>query len=141
MTDATPLPGDSTPRAVAVKTKTDEEEADDPISQSVGEFGRWQLQLTFLLSLFNIPCTWHIFALTFQSLPSDFWCAKPPDLENISVHEWINISHTLDTKVYPLEREWRKVSHIFNINVKPFGTVVEKHITHNLYEGRQEAVS
>ena len=100
MTDATPPPDDSTPKPVSVKTKTDEEEADDPISQSVGEFGRWQLQLTFLLSLFNIPCTWHIFALTFQSLPSDFWCAKPPDLGNISVDAWINISHTLDTKVY-----------------------------------------
>jgi len=98
MTDVTPPPGDSTPKPVSVKTKTDEEEEDDPISQSVGEFGRWQLQLTFLLSLFNIPCTWHIFALTFQSLPSDFWCAKPPDLGNISVDEWINISHALDTK-------------------------------------------
>jgi hypothetical protein len=98
MTDGTP-PGDSAPKHVSVKSKTDEEEADDPISQSVGEFGRWQLQLTFLLSLFNIPCTWHIFALTFQSLPSDFWCAKPPGLENISVEEWRNMSHAMETKV------------------------------------------
>jgi hypothetical protein len=57
------------------------------------------------------------------------------------VDEWINISHVWDTKVYPLEREWRKVSHIFKINVKPFGILVEKHIPHNLYEGRKEAVS
>jgi OCT family organic cation transporter-like MFS transporter 4/5 len=104
MTDRT-SPGGPAPKHAAVKTKTAEEEADDPISQSVGEFGRWQLQLTFLLSLFNIPCTWHIFALTFQSLPSDFWCAKPHDLENISVDEWRNISHTMEMKVQSLERK------------------------------------
>jgi OCT family organic cation transporter-like MFS transporter 4/5 len=98
MTDMTP-PGENAPNQVSVKTKTDEGEAEDPISQAVGEFGRWQLQLTFFLSLFNIPCTWHIFALTFQSLPSDFWCAKPPDLGNLSVDGWRNISHTTDTKV------------------------------------------
>jgi hypothetical protein len=126
MIDATPPPGDPTPKPVSVKTKTDEEEADDPISQSVGEFGRWQLQLTFLLSLFNIPCTWHIFALTFQSLPSDYWCAIPLNLENISVDKWKNISHALDTKVYPLERKWRKGSHIFKIDVKPFGILVAR---------------
>jgi OCT family organic cation transporter-like MFS transporter 4/5 len=98
MTD-TPPPGGPAPKQAAIKTKTDEGEVEDPISQAVGEFGRWQLQLTFFLSLFNIPCTWHIFALTFQSLPSDFWCAKPPDLDNLPVDEWRNISHTIDTKV------------------------------------------
>lgn len=97
MSDTT-SPGDAVPKHVSVKTRTDEE-VEDRISQAVGEFGRWQLQLTFLLSLFNIPCTWHIFALTFQSLPSDFWCAKPPDLGNLSVDEWRNISHTTDAKV------------------------------------------
>ncbi|XP_021942710.1 organic cation transporter protein-like isoform X2 [Zootermopsis nevadensis] len=96
MSDTT-SPGDAVPKHVSVKTRTDEE-VEDRISQAVGEFGRWQLQLTFLLSLFNIPCTWHIFALTFQSLPSDFWCAKPPNLGNLSVDEWRNISHTTDAK-------------------------------------------
>ena len=141
MTDGAPPPGDSTPKPVSVKTNTDEEEADDPISQSVGEFGRWQLQLTFLLSLFNIPCTWHIFALTFQSIHSDFWCAEPPYLGNISVDEWRNMSHALETKVYPLERVWRKVSHIFKIKVELLGILVEKHIPHNLHEGRKETVA
>lgn len=97
MTDTT-TPSGHAPKHASVKPKRNEEETEDPISQAVGEYGRWQLQLTFFLSLFNIPCTWHIFALTFQSLPSDFWCAKPPHLANISVDVWRNISHTLDTK-------------------------------------------
>lgn len=134
MTDGAPSIGDSTPKPASVKTKTDEEEADDPISQYVGEFGRWQLQLTFLLSLFNIPCTWHIFALTFQSIRSDFWCAKPPYLGNISVGEWKNMSHVLETKVHPLEMEWKKVSHIFKIKAELLGILVGKHIPHNLQE-------
>jgi OCT family organic cation transporter-like MFS transporter 4/5 len=104
MTDTTPTGGPA-PKNTSAKIKTDEGEAEDPIAQAVGEFGRWQLQLTFFLSLFNIPCTWHIFALTFQTLPSDFWCAKPPDLENLSVEEWRNISHTTYTKVETLDTE------------------------------------
>jgi hypothetical protein len=129
MTDGTP-PGDSAPKHIAVKTKTDEEEADDPISQSVGEFGRWQLQLTFLLSLFNIPCTWHIFALTFQSLPSDFWCAKPPQLENMSVDVWRNMSHAMETKVRPLKKEAEESLSHFQNNSRTSGKASgETHLT------------
>ncbi|XP_063233832.1 organic cation transporter protein-like isoform X2 [Bacillus rossius redtenbacheri] len=69
-----------------------EEEDDDPVSRAVGEFGRWQLRLTFLLSLFNVPCTFHIFALTFQSLSGDFWCARPAALRHLAVAAWRNLS-------------------------------------------------
>ncbi|XP_066998646.2 organic cation transporter protein [Anabrus simplex] len=62
------------------------EEDQDPVSQLVGEFGRWQLQLTFLLSLFNFPCTWHIFASTFQSPSVKYWCVDEPTNGSFSVH-------------------------------------------------------
>lgn len=55
------------------------DEEDDLISEAIGEFGRWQLQLTFLLSLFNIPCTWHIFAPTFQAAERHSWCTQFSD--------------------------------------------------------------
>jgi OCT family organic cation transporter-like MFS transporter 4/5 len=102
MADTT-SPSSPAPKHAPVKPKRDEGETEDPISQAVGEYGRWQLQLTFFLSLFNIPCTWHIFALTFQSLPSDFWCEKPPHFANISVDKWRNFSHTLSIKVISLD--------------------------------------
>lgn len=77
--------------------KTDKCECDekkDVISKSIGDFGRWQLQLTFLLSLFNLPCTWHIYAMTFQAPEVEFWCAPPEGLESLDPDLWRNISHT-----------------------------------------------
>ncbi|KAJ4445637.1 hypothetical protein ANN_12320 [Periplaneta americana] len=104
MTNMTSAGGIS-PKEEALKNKAiaeqQEEEEDDPISQAVGEFGRWQLQLTFFLSLFNIPCTWHIFAPTFQQVSTDFWCARPPNLSELSVDVWKNMSHTIEFKVLP----------------------------------------
>lgn len=70
------------------------EEKKDAISKSIGDFGRWQLQLTFLLSLFNLPCTWHIYAMTFQAPEVEFWCAPPVGLETLPPEIWRNISHT-----------------------------------------------
>ncbi|XP_025407676.1 organic cation transporter protein-like isoform X2 [Sipha flava] len=66
---------------------------DDPVSMAIGEFGRWQAILTLILSLLNLPCTWHIFVLTFQGADTDFWCTPPPGvLHHISVDQWKNLS-------------------------------------------------
>ncbi|RZF34669.1 hypothetical protein LSTR_LSTR017661 [Laodelphax striatellus] len=67
----------------------------DPISQSIGEFGRWQFLLTFLLSLVNFPCTFHIFAPTFEGAQRDFWCARPDGL-SMPVDQWKNVSGIFD---------------------------------------------
>lgn len=65
----------------------------DPVSQLVGDFGRWQFMLTFLLSLFNFPCTFHIFSPTFQAEPGRFWCARPHDLRDLlDLDQWESIS-------------------------------------------------
>ncbi|XP_049783375.1 organic cation transporter protein-like [Schistocerca cancellata] len=73
---------------------TPEREADgEPVSQLIGDFGRWQLLMTLALALFNVPCTWHIFVPTFQSAHEDFWCAPPPQLADLPVEQWRNLSH------------------------------------------------
>lgn len=65
----------------------------DPVSMAIGEFGRWQAVLTIILSLLNLPCTWHIFVLTFQGADTDFWCTPPSGLlQRISVDQWKNLS-------------------------------------------------
>ncbi|XP_050532555.1 organic cation transporter protein-like isoform X2 [Daktulosphaira vitifoliae] len=83
-------------RNVAVGVFKDEkklEKYDDPVSTVIGEFGRWQAILAVVLSLLNLPCTWHIFVLTFQGADTDFWCAPPPGLlQRISVDQWKNLS-------------------------------------------------
>ncbi|KAJ8985369.1 hypothetical protein NQ317_008403 [Molorchus minor] len=65
-------------------------EDEDIISKAVGEFGKWQLILTFLLSLFNIPCTWHIFAPTFHSAQRAVWCARPTAFQDVAPALWMN---------------------------------------------------
>ncbi|KAK3925868.1 Organic cation transporter protein [Frankliniella fusca] len=70
------------------------DDSDDQICKAVGSFGRWQLRLTFLLSLVNIPCTWHIFVPTFQAVtPENFWCLRPPAFQDVPPTVWMNISH------------------------------------------------
>ncbi|XP_014270701.1 organic cation transporter protein isoform X2 [Halyomorpha halys] len=66
-------------------------EREDAVSQCIGEFGRWQLLMTFLLALFNFPCTFHIFALTFEAAPEDFRCAKP-SYSSLTQEQWLNVS-------------------------------------------------
>lgn len=69
--------------------KRTEKTHEDPVSMAIGEFGRWQAMLTLILSLLNLPCTWHIFVLTFQGADTDFWCTPPPGVLNrISVDQW-----------------------------------------------------
>lgn len=74
------------------KNGEEEEEEDDIISISIGKYGRWQLLLTFLLSLFNIPCTWHIFAPTFHAEDRAAWCARPSHLLDVDPGIWKNFT-------------------------------------------------
>ncbi|KAI4458533.1 solute carrier family 22 member [Holotrichia oblita] len=71
---------------------TEEDEDNDAISMSIGKYGRWQLKLTFLLSLFNIPCTWHIFSPTFHAAEREAWCARPPNFSHVNPELWRNLT-------------------------------------------------
>ncbi|XP_049820741.1 organic cation transporter protein-like isoform X2 [Aethina tumida] len=79
------------------KKKKVEEEEEDIISKAIGEFGRWQLLHTFLLSLFNIPCTWHIFAPTFFSIKRNYWCSQPSEFSDVPVSVWLNCTQSSDS--------------------------------------------
>jgi hypothetical protein len=71
----------------------EQQEEDDVVSEVIGQFGSWQLRLTFLLALFNIPCTWHIMVYTFQSLERPYWCAPPVPIRDLfTLNEWKNAS-------------------------------------------------
>nr|XP_022904017.1 organic cation transporter protein-like isoform X1 [Onthophagus taurus] len=67
----------------------EEDEDNDVVTRAIGSFGKWQLQMTFLLSLFNIPCTFHIYSPTFLANQRKTWCARPEEFQNISVDDWI----------------------------------------------------
>lgn len=70
--------------------RQESEDEVDVISHSIGEYGRWQFYLTFLLSLVNIPCTWHIFVPTFHDAYKEFWCARTNDFANVDPVRWRN---------------------------------------------------
>ncbi|KAL3277159.1 hypothetical protein HHI36_012511 [Cryptolaemus montrouzieri] len=70
------------------KNKNYDDEDEDIVDKAIGKFGRWQLLLTVLLALFNIPCTWHIFVHTFHGRVRPVWCARPSRFHNISPEIW-----------------------------------------------------
>lgn len=81
---------------------------EDPISVAVGEYGRWQLLMTFLLALFSFPCTFHIFAPTFTGAASPYWCARPPNLLALPEEEWRNRSQP-NGACWILDVDWSAV--------------------------------
>jgi OCT family organic cation transporter-like MFS transporter 4/5 len=84
--------------------KKRKDETEDVVSLCIGEYGRWQLLVTFLLSLVNIPCTFHIFAPTFEAAHNPFWCARPPHFSHLPRQLWINLtSPSITSQVSPQE--------------------------------------
>lgn len=74
------------------KRQENDEEDEDPVSIAIGKYGRWQLLVTFLLSLYNIPCTWHIFVPTFHAEPREYWCSAPEHLSHLDPQVWREFS-------------------------------------------------
>ncbi|XP_073955115.1 organic cation transporter protein-like isoform X3 [Choristoneura fumiferana] len=72
------------------------ENAHDVVSAAIGNYGRWQLLMTFLLSLFSFPCTFHIYLPTFTARETKFWCRRPDNLSGLPIDEWINYSQPID---------------------------------------------
>ncbi|CAH2084826.1 unnamed protein product [Euphydryas editha] len=68
----------------------------DVVSLIIGNYGRWQLMMTFLLSLFSFPCTFHIYLPTFTAKATKFWCRRPENLSSLPLDYWINYSQPVD---------------------------------------------
>jgi hypothetical protein len=49
-----------------VKKKAIVDDECDSIGDLIGHYGKWQFVMTILLSLFQVPNTFHIFSPTFQ---------------------------------------------------------------------------
>ncbi|XP_058448439.1 organic cation transporter protein [Malaya genurostris] len=71
---------------------TASDEDSDIISEYIGHYGWWQFCWTFLLCLFQIPTTFHIFCLVFQAANRDYWCARPAHLRTIPLELWRNLT-------------------------------------------------
>lgn len=47
---------------------------EDVVAEAAGDCGPWQYKLTAMLSLFYLPSTWHMTAITFQIVQPPFFC-------------------------------------------------------------------
>ncbi|XP_058058793.1 organic cation transporter protein isoform X2 [Anopheles bellator] len=70
----------------------DDDDNTDIISDYIGHYGRWQFGWTFVLCLFQIPTTFHIFCLVFQAANREFWCARPEHLATVPLAVWRNLT-------------------------------------------------
>ncbi|KAH8332469.1 hypothetical protein KR074_003805, partial [Drosophila pseudoananassae] len=74
----------------------DDEDETDIIGDLMGHYGKWQLLMTVLLSLFQVPNTFHISSSVYQAANKDFWCQRPPQLQQMPVDVWRNLSGSTD---------------------------------------------
>jgi hypothetical protein len=49
------------------------EKYEDVVHEALGEFGRYQLFLNFLLSLISFSVSWQMLSMNFLAADSDFW--------------------------------------------------------------------
>lgn len=64
---------------------------DDPLKNTIGDFGLWQLKISVLMSLLKLPIAWFTLSIVFLAPPSQFWC-KPPPSVNMTDEEWLLFS-------------------------------------------------
>lgn len=72
------------------KAKTD---TPDLTTKVIGDFGRWQFRIGFLMALLKLPIAWYQLNIMFMAPPQDFWCTKPKFLTGFSENEWRKISY------------------------------------------------
>lgn len=88
----------------------DDEDETDVIGDLMGHYGKWQLLMTVLLSLFQVPNTFHISSSVYQAANKDFWCQRPPHLQQLPVDAWRNLSSSQDNCHMRADIDWSQLS-------------------------------
>ncbi|XP_068158072.1 LOW QUALITY PROTEIN: organic cation transporter protein [Drosophila tropicalis] len=82
----------------------------DVLSNFLGHYRKWSFLWTFLLCIFQLPTTFHLFMFVFQTASKDYWCARPVNLLELDIAEWRNLSQTLDG-CYILDLDYTQLSY------------------------------
>lgn len=88
----------------------DDEDETDVIGDLMGHYGKWQLLMTVLLSLFQVPNTFHISSSVYQAANKEFWCQRPPHLQQLPVDVWRNLSSSHDNCHMRAGIDWSQLS-------------------------------
>ncbi|XP_030376159.1 organic cation transporter protein isoform X2 [Scaptodrosophila lebanonensis] len=87
----------------------DDEDETDVIGDLMGHYGKWQLIMTVLLSLFQVPNTFHISSSVYQAANKDFWCQRPAHLQQLPVDVWRNVSGSIGNCHQRSDIDWSLV--------------------------------
>lgn len=88
----------------------DDEDETDVIGELMGHYGKWQLVMTVLLSLFQVPNTFHISSPVYQAANKEFWCQRPAHLQQLPVDIWRNLSKSEDNCHRRAGIDWSQMS-------------------------------
>uniref|UniRef100_A0A1A9VAY2 Major facilitator superfamily (MFS) profile domain-containing protein n=1 Tax=Glossina austeni TaxID=7395 RepID=A0A1A9VAY2_GLOAU len=81
----------------------------DVIGVLIGHFGKWQFLMTMLLSLFQVPNTFHISSSVYQAANKEFWCRRPSHLQHLPVDVWRNLSDSNDN-CFQNQVDWNRIT-------------------------------
>ncbi|KAL3278180.1 hypothetical protein HHI36_013521 [Cryptolaemus montrouzieri] len=59
---------------------------------TIGNFGKWQCWISFLLSLFKFPIAWVQMSIIFLARSTQFWCSQPIEFSNMTEQQWVEFS-------------------------------------------------
>lgn len=97
-------------RAAQASGKADDEDETDVIGDLMGHYGKWQLLMTVLLSLFQVPNTFHISSSIYQAANKDFWCQRPAHLQQLPVDVWRNLTGDKNNCRWRAGVDWTRLS-------------------------------
>lgn len=75
----------------------------DPITKTLGNFGKWQLSAMLIVFLCKVPTSWFMAAVIFSApapKPGDFWCTPPDEVPSNYTAQWIEKAHTKEINTY-----------------------------------------
>ena len=68
----------------------------DHLTKIIGPFGKFHAIVYFTLGIsISLHC-WQSLANKFYTYPTDYWCARPENLTDLSVEKWLNLSSPLN---------------------------------------------
>ncbi|XP_059481179.1 organic cation transporter protein-like [Neocloeon triangulifer] len=103
--------------------------AEDVVGEATGNCGPWQWRLTAALSLFYLPSTWHMTAITFQTVTPPFHCEGQPEVGCPASNLTDNFTETCERWVFNLTdgetivSEWQLVCEraaLINVSMMAF---------------------
>lgn len=82
------------------RSQTSDLDDEDVTAKIVGDFGKWQLKISILMSLLKLSNAWYQLNIMFMAPSQEFWCAKPKFFEHLSDREWRDICAPVSCLTY-----------------------------------------